>query len=174
MISLKGSKPKPEQATNKTNQKKIKLEIKKCLKKNNLNSILSILCFKSCNLLLMFQKLDTQYGKKNPQIKCFYGVNCKKKRRIILLLLLLLFIKFLRSELNSLKILVQLSRYYCQSNSMKDTINLFALITNCFNILLPFVPILFSLTSSFKEMRVTHFAIDSPKCFAPFSPMLLK
>jgi len=52
-------------------------------------------------------------------------------------------------------------------------INLFALITNYYNILLPFLPIVLWLRSSFKEVRVTHFAISSPKYFAPFSPILL-
>ena len=34
----------------------------------------------------------------------------------------------------------------------------------------PFSPIRFSLRSKFKEVRVTHFEIPSPKYFAPFSP----
>jgi len=33
----------------------------------------------------------------------------------------------------------------------------------------PFSPKLLSLRYSFKEVRVTHFAISSPKYFAPFS-----
>jgi len=33
----------------------------------------------------------------------------------------------------------------------------------------PFSPILFLQRSRFKEVRVTHFAIPSPKYFAPFS-----
>jgi len=36
----------------------------------------------------------------------------------------------------------------------------------------PFSPMLLLLRSRFKEVRVTHFAIPSPKYFAPFSPML--
>jgi len=56
---------------------------------------------------------------------------------------------------------------------MLFSINLFALKTNYFNILIPFSPILFSLRSRFKEVRVAHFAIPSPKYFAPFSPILL-
>jgi len=56
---------------------------------------------------------------------------------------------------------------------MQYKINLFAFITNYSNILLPFLPIVLWLRSSFKEVRVTHFAIPSPKYFAPFSPILL-
>jgi len=37
----------------------------------------------------------------------------------------------------------------------------------------PFSPILLSLRSRFKEVRVVHFAIPSPKYFAPLSPILL-
>jgi len=37
----------------------------------------------------------------------------------------------------------------------------------------PFSPILLSPRYRFKEVRVTHFAISSPKYFAPFSPILL-
>jgi len=37
----------------------------------------------------------------------------------------------------------------------------------------PFSPKLLSQRYSFKEVRVTHFAISSPKYFAPFSPILL-
>jgi len=37
----------------------------------------------------------------------------------------------------------------------------------------PFSPMLLNLRSRFNEVRVTHFAIASPKCFAPLSPMLL-
>jgi len=37
----------------------------------------------------------------------------------------------------------------------------------------PFSPILLQLRSSFKEVRITHFAIPSPKYFAPLSPILL-
>jgi len=65
------------------------------------------------------------------------------------------------------------SQYYCQFDWMQYKINLFALITNYLNILLPFSPILLLMRSSFKEVRVTHFAIPSPKYFAPFSPILL-
>jgi len=36
----------------------------------------------------------------------------------------------------------------------------------------PFSPMLLPLRFRFKEVRVTHFAIPSPKYFAPFSPML--
>jgi len=56
---------------------------------------------------------------------------------------------------------------------MEYYINLFALITNYFNILLPFSPILFFMRPRSKEVRVAHFAIPSPKYFAPFSPILL-
>ena len=56
---------------------------------------------------------------------------------------------------------------------MDNTINLFALKINYFNRLLPFAPILLSLRSRFKEVRVTHFAIPSPNHFAPLSPILL-
>jgi len=35
----------------------------------------------------------------------------------------------------------------------------------------PFSPIVLRLSDSFKEVRVTHFAIPSPKYFAPFSPI---
>jgi len=37
----------------------------------------------------------------------------------------------------------------------------------------PFSPIRLKLRSRFKEVRVTHFAIPSPRYFAPFSPILL-
>jgi len=37
----------------------------------------------------------------------------------------------------------------------------------------PFSPILLLLRSRFKEVRVTYFAIPSPRYFAPFSPILL-
>jgi len=37
----------------------------------------------------------------------------------------------------------------------------------------PFSPILLRVRFRFKEVRVTHFAIPSPKYFAPFSPILL-
>jgi len=37
----------------------------------------------------------------------------------------------------------------------------------------PFSLMLFLQRSRFKEVRVTQFAIPSPKYFAPFSPMLL-
>jgi len=56
---------------------------------------------------------------------------------------------------------------------MQHKINLFVLITNNFNILLPFSPILFSLSFRFREVRVTHFEIPSPKYIAPFSPISL-
>jgi len=56
---------------------------------------------------------------------------------------------------------------------MQYKINLFAFKTNYFNILLPFLPIVLWLRSSFKEVIVTHFAIPSPKYFAPLSPILL-
>jgi len=56
---------------------------------------------------------------------------------------------------------------------MQYKINLFALIINFFTNLLPFLPIVLLLRSRFKEVRVTHFAIPSPKYFAPFSPILL-
>jgi len=39
--------------------------------------------------------------------------------------------------------------------------------------LAPFSPIVLYLRSRFKEVRVTHFAIPSPKYFAPFSPIVL-
>jgi len=55
---------------------------------------------------------------------------------------------------------------------MQYKINLFALITNYFIILLPFSPILSILSFRFKEVRVTHFAIPSPKYFAPLLPIL--
>jgi len=35
----------------------------------------------------------------------------------------------------------------------------------------PFLPILFLWRVRFKEVRVTHFAIPSPKYFAPLSPI---
>jgi len=35
----------------------------------------------------------------------------------------------------------------------------------------PFSPILLPVRFKFNEVRVTHFAIPSPKCFAPFSPI---
>jgi len=37
----------------------------------------------------------------------------------------------------------------------------------------PFSPIQVLLRYRFKEVRVTHLAIPSPKYFAPFSPILL-
>jgi len=37
----------------------------------------------------------------------------------------------------------------------------------------PFSPILFALRFRFKEVRVAHFEIPSPKYFAPFSSILL-
>jgi len=37
----------------------------------------------------------------------------------------------------------------------------------------PFSPMLLPMRSRFKEVRVTHFAIPSPKYFAPFSLILL-
>jgi len=37
----------------------------------------------------------------------------------------------------------------------------------------PFSPSLLFSRFKFKEVRVTHFAIPSPKYFAPFSPSLL-
>jgi len=37
----------------------------------------------------------------------------------------------------------------------------------------PFSPILLLPRSSFKEVRVTHYAIPSPNYFAPVSPILL-
>jgi len=37
----------------------------------------------------------------------------------------------------------------------------------------PLSPILLPLRFRSKEVRVTHFAIPSPKYFAPFSPILL-
>jgi len=57
---------------------------------------------------------------------------------------------------------------------MDNNINLFALITNCFNILLPLSLILLLQRYRFKEVRVTHFAIPCPKYFAPFSSILLR
>jgi len=56
---------------------------------------------------------------------------------------------------------------------MEYYINLFALITNYFNILLPFSPILFFMRPRSKEVRVAHFAIPYNKYFAPSSPILL-
>jgi len=47
------------------------------------------------------------------------------------------------------------------------------LITNYANILSPFSPILLLQRFRFKELRVTHFKIPSPKYFAPLSPILL-
>ena len=67
-----------------------------------------------------------------------------------------------------MKILVQFSQSNYQFDWMQNKINLFALKTNYFNILLPFLPILLPLRSRFKEGRVTHLAISSPKYFAPF------
>jgi len=37
----------------------------------------------------------------------------------------------------------------------------------------PFSPILLLQKKRYKEVRVKHFAISSPKYFAPFSPILL-
>jgi len=37
----------------------------------------------------------------------------------------------------------------------------------------PFSPILLTERFRFKEVRATHFPIPSPKYFAPFSPILL-
>jgi len=37
----------------------------------------------------------------------------------------------------------------------------------------PFSPILSSQSLRFKEVRLTQFAIPSPKYFAPFSPIIL-
>jgi len=37
----------------------------------------------------------------------------------------------------------------------------------------PLSPILLFSRERFKEVRVTHFAISSPNYFAPFSPILL-
>ena len=56
---------------------------------------------------------------------------------------------------------------------MDNNINLFAFITNCFTILLPLLLILFSLRKRVKEVKLAHFAIPSPKHYAPFSPILL-
>jgi len=52
-------------------------------------------------------------------------------------------------------------------------INLFPLITNYSNILLQLLLMILLLRSRFKVVRVAHFAIPSPKYFAPFSPMWL-
>jgi len=35
----------------------------------------------------------------------------------------------------------------------------------------PFSPMLLLLRTRFKEVRVAHFTIPSPKCFAPLSPI---
>jgi len=56
---------------------------------------------------------------------------------------------------------------------MDNYINIFAFITNYFNLLLPLPPILLLLRSRLKEIRVTHFDIPSPKYFTQFSSILL-
>jgi len=57
---------------------------------------------------------------------------------------------------------------------MQYEINLFALITAYYNILSPFSLIPLLPRSTFKEVRVTHFAISSPTHFAPLLPILLQ
>jgi len=59
-------------------------------------------------------------------------------------------------------------------NKIENKINLFALITYFFIILIPLSPIPLLQRKRFKEVRATHFAIPSPKYFAPVSPILFK
>jgi len=56
---------------------------------------------------------------------------------------------------------------------MSYEINLFALMTNYLKNLSSLSPIVLPSRSRSKVVRVTHFAIPSPKYFAPLSPMLL-